>query len=116
MEAAVELPPAVARSLVRFRAALDARFGSRLKEVVLFGSYARGDADEESDVDVLVVVTGLTETERREVMDLAYDADAAERELWVGLSPLPYSEAQAQELRSRERLLLRNVDREGVRL
>jgi hypothetical protein len=47
-------------------------------------------------------------------MDLAYDADAADREAWVGLSPLPYSEVQAAELRSRERLLFRDIDREGV--
>jgi hypothetical protein len=67
-------------------------------------------------VDVLVVVDGLTEGERREVMDLAYGADAADREAWVGLSPLPYSSAQAEDLRSREKLLMRDIDREGVRL
>ena len=32
-------------------------YGSRLKAVYLFGSYARGDYDTESDVDVLIVLT-----------------------------------------------------------
>lgn len=31
-------------------------FGSKLYSVILFGSYARGDFDEESDIDVLILV------------------------------------------------------------
>lgn len=31
-------------------------YGDRLQQVMLFGSYARGDADEESDLDLLVVL------------------------------------------------------------
>ena len=110
------LPAPVVRALGRLRAALQARFGGRLRELVLYGSYARGQAHDESDVDVLVVVDGLTEAERREVFDLAYDADAAEREAWVGLSTLVYSADQVAELRARERLLLLDIDREGVRI
>lgn len=108
------LPPPVAAALKRFKEALGARFGDRLREIVLFGSHARGQAHEDSDVDVLVVITGLTEDERRDVMELAYDADAADRDAWVGLSPLPYSEIQAADMRSRERLLFRDIDREGL--
>lgn len=35
---------------------LQALYGKRLKGLYLFGSYARGEADEESDVDVLVIL------------------------------------------------------------
>lgn len=31
-------------------------FGDKLHSVILFGSYARGDYDEDSDVDVLILV------------------------------------------------------------
>ena len=31
-------------------------FGSKLKRVILFGSYARGDYDEESDIDVMFLI------------------------------------------------------------
>jgi predicted nucleotidyltransferase len=50
---------------------------------VLFGSQARGTASEESDVDVLVVIDNLTDAERRLAIDLAYDANSAEREVWA---------------------------------
>jgi predicted nucleotidyltransferase len=108
------LPAPVVRGLARLRALLVARFGERLREFVLYGSYARGQAHAESDVDVMVVVEGLTESERREVFDLAYDANAAERENWIGLSVLAYSDAEVADLRARERLLLRDIAREGI--
>ena len=38
--------------------------GDRLRKIILFGSYARGDYDEESDVDVMVLAD-FREEERR---------------------------------------------------
>lgn len=35
---------------------LQATYGDRLKGIYLYGSYARGEADPESDLDVLVVL------------------------------------------------------------
>ncbi len=107
-------PPAVAAALRRFRSLLELRFGTRLSELVLFGSHATGNAHEDSDVDVLVVIDALTPAERAEVMDLATEADAADREAWVGLAPLPYSDSEVATLRGRERRLFRDIDRIGV--
>lgn len=115
MRSSPVLRPTVAAALARFRGALADRFGDRLREVVLFGSQASGDARPDSDVDVLVIVDALTEAERREVFDLAWEADAAAEEL-VLLSPLPYSAEQAADLRGRERRLLLDADRDGIRL
>lgn len=109
------LSPDVMSALERFRKALGERFGERVREVRLFGSQARGDANEDSDVDVFVSVEGLTGAERAEVLTLAYHADLAGNED-VLLSPLAYSTAQADELRRRERRLLLDIDREGVAL
>ena len=44
-----------ARALSEFLRRVEARFGDSVEEVILFGSYARGDHDEESDIDVLIV-------------------------------------------------------------
>jgi len=41
-----------------FHEKLAAIYGNRLKGVYLFGSYARDEADEDSDVDIAVVLEG----------------------------------------------------------
>lgn len=42
--------------LREFREALERIYGSRFRGAYLYGSYAREEADEESDIDVLVVL------------------------------------------------------------
>jgi len=39
--------------------------GDRLRDIILFGSYARGDYDEGSDIDIMVLAD-IPEEERRE--------------------------------------------------
>jgi len=35
---------------------LKEKFGDKVKEIILFGSYVRGDYQEHSDIDILVIV------------------------------------------------------------
>jgi len=44
--------------LAEYRARLQEIYGDRLERLVLFGSRARGDAEPDSDIDVLVVLSG----------------------------------------------------------
>lgn len=44
--------------LTELRQRLEAIYGDRLVRLVLFGSQARGDAEEGSDIDVMVVLKG----------------------------------------------------------
>ena len=44
--------------LSALRTQLQALYGERLEQVMLFGSQARGDAVEGSDIDVLIVLKG----------------------------------------------------------
>ncbi|MEK7756373.1 MAG: nucleotidyltransferase domain-containing protein [Planctomycetota bacterium] len=46
--------------MTELKTALLQLYGSRLHALCLFGSYARGEADAESDVDVLIVLDDFT--------------------------------------------------------
>jgi predicted nucleotidyltransferase len=92
---------------------MQARFGTRLEETRLFGSYARGDYASDSDVDVLVVVRDLEERERRQVYESAFDVYL---ERMVEVSPLVLSTAEWHERRARELLLAADIEREGIPL
>ena len=50
------LEPATLAIIHEFKLALELHFGERLRAVVLYGSYARGDYHDESDVDVMVTL------------------------------------------------------------
>ncbi|MFZ5471437.1 MAG: nucleotidyltransferase domain-containing protein [Myxococcota bacterium] len=88
-------------------------FGSRLRELRLFGSRARGQGDEDSDIDVLVVVDDLVGNEARKV---AYFAGDLLTRYDVLVSPFAVSTKHMDDLRSRERLIAQEIDREGVPL
>ena len=44
--------------LAKLRSHFEQLYGDRLTQMVLYGSQARGDADPDSDIDVLVVLKG----------------------------------------------------------
>ena len=49
--------------LTDLRQRFESLYGDRLVRMVLFGSQARGEADPEADIDVLVVLSGPLDTE-----------------------------------------------------
>lgn len=71
--ASLQLPAAVRSTLDAFAAGLRERFGPRLLAIRLFGSYARGEAHEESDVDCLVLLDRADRDDDCAVTDLAAD-------------------------------------------
>ena len=108
-----DIPEHVLGALDDFAGRLRRRFEGRVGQVRLFGSYARGDFHAESDVDVLVVVHGLTERERRETFEAAYEVYL---ERWVDISPLSLSSAEWSDRRARELRLVADIEREGIAL
>ena len=54
------------------RRALD-RYGDRIESIILFGSVARGEAGEESDIDILVVTKKEDFRLRRMLIETAFD-------------------------------------------
>ncbi len=100
-------------ALEELAAWLRRRFADRLCELGLFGSRARGEGSEESDLDVLVVVRGLTSAEGREIAQ--FRGDLLTRH-GVLVSPFAVSSERMAELRARERRIAREIDRDAVPL
>lgn len=48
---------------------LKEKFGSRIESIVVFGSYARGEWKEESDIDVLII----GDVKLDEIIDVTYE-------------------------------------------
>ena len=92
-----------------------ALFGDKLKDVILYGSYARGDYDDESDIDVLLLVE-IAKDElhkyRRPIAQIANNAD------WEHVTLLSPVVKNYQEFLQYKEVMpfYKNVDREGVRL
>ena len=68
----MELNTAEREALSRVTRTLKERFGAT--EVLLYGSAARGQLDEESDIDLLVVLPRLDWEIQKEVSDVCFDA------------------------------------------
>lgn len=91
--------------------ALRAKLGGHVVSVVLFGSQARGDADEGSDFDVLVVVDRRTPDVREAVLDAGVEMLNRYDQLFGALL---YSAVEWQE--SRRSPIGWNIQREGIAL
>lgn len=90
-------------------------FGDSLTAVKLFGSYARGDYDDESDIDIMIVVDMNTEElpdYEKIFSDFAFD-------LTLEYKTLPSVLLQDRETYEKYKAshpFFRNIEREGVDL
>lgn len=85
-------------------------YGERLSRIVLYGSQARGDVDEESDIDVLVVLKGSVSPceEIKRTLDIVADISLDHD---VVIACVFISEKQYENEKSP---LLLNIKREGI--
>lgn len=100
-------------ALGALKSTLKTRLGSSLVKLVMFGSRARGDYDEESDIDIAVIVNGLDKKLKEEVIDLVADIELT---YLVPLSTLVLSSDANKKLIGRERKIALDIEREGVPL
>ncbi len=63
--------PIVKEIAVEFKAELQKLYGDNLTALILFGSHARGDYHEESDIDFAVVLKEIESTPGREIFKIS---------------------------------------------
>ena len=99
--------------LERFKGALQSLLGDNLLSLRLFGSRARGEGTEDSDLDVLVILNQKDRALCRRIVEESLEVD-----LTYGTNLAP-TILTADEYRQNEKYgtpFYRNVEREGVSL
>ncbi len=100
----------IKKILKEFKKEIGKLYGTRLKNIILYGSWARGDATEDSDIDILLVIKGKI-TPGKEIdrmIDIITDINLKYNTL---ISVYPISEKDYLNVNSP---LLMNIRREGV--
>jgi len=93
------------------RESLADRLGPHLREVWLFGSRARGDARENSDYDVLILVDEKTQAVRDRILDV--QVEILDRHDALVATIL---RTEDEWRRSQDYPLARNIAREAIRI
>lgn len=100
-------------ALARFREALRSLLGENLLSLRLFGSRARGEGTEESDLDVLVVLQKKDRAVCRRIVEESLEVDLVYD---TNLAPTILSADEYRQNQEYGTPFYRNVEREGVLL
>ena len=72
------VPANISNIIDEFVKGVNEILGDRVKKIILYGSYARGDYDKSSDIDIMIL-TDLNDNEileyREKILDYAYDIE-----------------------------------------
>ena len=106
------LAPPIRDILPELKEALQKRYGTKLKSIMLFGSYARGEQTVSSDIDIAIILGEFShaciEIERTgdivSALSLKFDT-------LISLVPI-----KEQDWHTKKTTLILNIKREGVAL
>ncbi len=90
-------------------------YGDKLVKVVLYGSYARGDYDNESDIDIVGIVDENridTQSKIKKIGKVASDL-GMENDIYISLTAIPYDEYKKY---MSYVAYYRNIEREGIEI
>jgi uncharacterized protein len=79
----------------------------------VFGSRARGDAADDSDMDVFVEVESLDRETKRAISDIIWDFSI---DHGVVISPLFFSRSEDEDSPMRSSFIIEEIMKEGVRI
>lgn len=107
------MPNSINMVLNEFKVKVKEILGDRVKKIILYGSYARGDYNNNSDVDIMIL-TDLNfeeiEKYRDDISDIAFEI---ELKTGIMLSPI-IKNAEEYSIRIKYIPFYKNVNKEGV--
>lgn len=106
--AMMRIPESKRKALESFVRVLKEKYSDRIHRLILFGSTARGEAEEESDIDVLIIADGITQ---KEVSKIAFQILLKYGEV---ISPIVEDKLQFEKYKDHS--FHRNISREGVEI
>jgi len=83
----------------------------QVEQIIVFGSRARGDADQDSDLDILVILDNATEEAEEYVSECAWEAGF---EQGMVIVPVVYGKQEWEHGPDRFSLLARTIEKEGL--
>jgi len=107
------LSSAEREALSLFRENLKEAYAGQLVKTVLFGSRARREGSEDSDIDLLVLLKNEEHSLRKGILDKAGDIFL---EKGVNITPLVMSSERYEWLREIERGIALEIERDGIEI
>ncbi len=101
------------KALIELKDNLNDFLGNRVIKLVVYGLKARGDYDTESDIDIAIIIQGLSRELKNQIYDMVADI---ELKYLTSLSTLILSEENIEFLKKRERRISLDIEREGIPL
>ena len=106
-----KVPQEISALTEEFVSKVSQLYGSRLNKVILFGSYARGEQHEESDVDYLVVLNDEEIRSYTEIDQLSPTTFDLSLKYLLSVSAVPVSKYKFDHNASP---LIKNVRKDGI--
>ena len=105
-----KVPPQIRKLMKELKKGLQQIYGDKLKAVYLYGSYARGDYRQGSDVDVMIILNDYRDYWKEYMRSSDYVSDISLK-YDVTVSYILIKELQWKEA---DKPVLRNIRRDGV--
>jgi uncharacterized protein len=106
-----KIPASVQEIIRETREELELIYADHLKEIILFGSYARGDFTNESDINLILLLDKIDASRERAKYSSVISRISLKYDTVVSVIPIEYEEFH----RKRTPLIL-NVNREGIKV
>ncbi len=101
--------------ILDFKKRLPSEITSHFRHLVIFGSRARGQSSEDSDLDLLVLVDEKTPEIEKKLEDIAY-AVMWDNDFKPIISLKVFSDLQYKNALNKELSFYRNIEHEGITL